>query len=141
MSYLGNAMVFSTARLTLLQITDGTSNTMIFGEAFSGLIGSCPLNQVIGEGTQTSPVTETDTLDGYLCSYRMGIWNTGIVALNQYTVITGGAGASTQGTPTPNGNGASTQTDTRYDLQYVSGPSYRTGACIDWNAQVNNSGS
>jgi prepilin-type N-terminal cleavage/methylation domain-containing protein len=129
-SYMANAMVFSPAKINIQSISDGTSNTFLFGEAYSGRLGSCPLQSQSTEGTNTSgtgtnQITETDILDVYLCSYRMGIWNTGITQLVNYTVQIGGI---TQGTPTPNGPGATQRTDQQINTQFVSGPSFSQGA-------------
>jgi prepilin-type N-terminal cleavage/methylation domain-containing protein len=129
-SYMANAMVFCNAMLTINGITDGTSNTMLFGEAYSGQLGSCPL---IGQtstsstsGTGNNQTSLTDTFDLYLCSYRMGTWNTTITALNNYAVIQGGR---VNGNPQAgNGSGVMVETDTQYNIQYASGPSF-TSTC------------
>ncbi len=121
-SYMANAMVFSPNRLTLTGITDGTANTLLFGEAYSGKLANCTTTTSLE--TSSNP-GETDTLDLQRCSYRMGVWNTGIGALLNYTVQ---VGAITQGTVTPNGPGASTRTDTQLIWNYLSGPSFSQGA-------------
>ncbi len=132
-SYMANAMVFCNQKISIQGIIDGTSNTFLFGEAYSGRLGSCPLISQSPDGsstsgTGTSQVTESDILDVYLCSYRMGIWNTGITQLFNYAIQ---VGAIQQGTPTPNGPGATTRTDTQINTQYVSGPSFTLGAYFD----------
>jgi prepilin-type N-terminal cleavage/methylation domain-containing protein len=124
-SYMANAMVFSSSKLSIQHITDGTSNTMIFGEAYSGQLGSCPLidqtTTSSTSGTGTNTTTVTDTFDIYLCSYRMGKWNTGITALYQYAIV---PGTRVNGSPTPNGTGFAVETDTQTNFQFVSGPSF-----------------
>jgi prepilin-type N-terminal cleavage/methylation domain-containing protein len=116
-SYLANALVFSPTKLNIQLITDGTSNTLLFGEAYSGQLGSCTLVSA----TTTTTTTITDTFDVYLCSYRMGKWNVGYDSLSQLAVQ---QGARVNGTPTPTGSGFFVETDTQYNSQYVSGPSF-----------------
>ncbi len=65
-SYLANAEVF-TGGLKLLTINDGTSNTILFAEAYSGKRGPCS-DQI----NYTSQTTATDIQD---CYYRLGLWN------------------------------------------------------------------
>jgi prepilin-type N-terminal cleavage/methylation domain-containing protein len=74
-SYLANAEVF-TGNIKMATITDGTSNTLLFSEAYGGQQGSCSDSPSSSSSTSGGITTTTNT-DLVSCYYRLGMWNLG----------------------------------------------------------------
>ena len=93
-SYLANAEVF-TGNLKIGTNTDGTSNTILFSEAYAGQQGYCNDSPSSSSSTNGGVTTTTNT-NMVDCYYRLGIWNLG--AENIYTTAPSTTSSTSGGT-------------------------------------------